>query len=79
MRKVYVTVRADFAADGKIIPLSFIWDDGHRYDVDRILDNRQATSLKAGGNGTRYTVRVREKETYMWLEDGVKWFMEGKS
>ena len=79
--KVYVEVNEDRLKDGKVIPLSFIWEDGSRYEIDRIIEIRPAASLKAGGAGLRYTVRVRHKETFMFLEedDGVsKWFMERK-
>lgn len=76
MRKVFVSVNADFTAEGKIIPRAFTWDDGRHYEVDRILDIRPAASLKAGGQGMRYTCRIRGKEAYMFYENG-RWFMEG--
>ena len=79
--KVYVDVNEDRLKDGSLIPLSFVWEDGNRYEVDRILEVRPAASLKAGGVGLRYAVRVRGRETFMFLEDdrGVsKWFMEKK-
>jgi hypothetical protein len=79
--KVYVDVNEDRMKDGKVVPLSFVWEDGRRYEIDRILDVRPAASLKAGGAGMRYTVRVRNRETYMFLEEdsgAVKWFMERK-
>jgi hypothetical protein len=79
MKKAYVAVNADFTEDGQIIPLSFVWDDGRRFDIDRVLDVRPAASLKAGGFGTRYKIRVSGKESYIWLENGgVRWFMERK-
>lgn len=79
MRKVYVDVTADFTAEGVVTPKSFIWDDGRRYEIDRVTDIQRAASLKAGGIGWRYTIMVRGKQSYMWLEDGQnKWFMEGK-
>ena len=77
--KVYVDVNEDRLKDGQLLPLSFVWEDGNRYEVDKIIDKRPAASLKAGGAGMRYTVRVMHKETYMFLEedDGTfKWFME---
>ena len=77
--KVYVEVTADFKPDGTIYPRSFKWEDGNRYEIDRILDMRRAASLKAGGTGLRYKVRVRHRETFMFLEDGsgtFRWFME---
>jgi hypothetical protein len=65
--------------DGMIIPRSFRWDDGREYSIDRVIDIRPAASLKSGGFGQRYTVMVRGKQAYMWLENGgVKWFIEGK-
>ena len=77
--KVYVDVNEDRLKNGKVIPLSFVWEDGNRYEIDRVLDIRPAASLKAGGAGLRYTIRVRHRETFMFLEEdgGVsKWFME---
>lgn len=73
--KVYVEVTEDRKTDGRIIPRSFVWPDGRRFEIDQILDIRPAASLKAGGAGIRYTVRIRERETYMFLEED-KWFLE---
>ena len=76
--KVYVDVNEIQLKDGRFFPLSFIWEDGDRYEINRISDVRRAASLKAGSTGIRYTVRVRQKETFMFLEeDGEthKWFM----
>jgi hypothetical protein len=72
-------VQALNEVDGSIRPLSFIWEDGNSYEIDKIIDVRPAASLKAGGAGIRYTVRVKNRETYMFLEEskGVsRWFME---
>jgi len=77
MRKVYVDVTATFTKDGSLIPLYFIWEDGIRYEIDRVLEHKRAASLKAGGQGIRYKCRVLGKDVYMFLEDG-RWFMEGK-
>ena len=79
--KVYVEVNADFLSDGRILPRSFIWEDGRRFEIDKVIDVCRAASLKAGGVGLRYTVRVKNKETYIFLEEdhGVdRWFMERK-
>jgi len=75
--KVFVTVTAEFDPEGRLTPLSFVWEDGHRYEIDRVLDTRRAASLKAGGMGLRYTCRVRGIQTYLFLEEG-RWFMERK-
>lgn len=76
-RKVYVEVVAEFNTDGTIIPLSIRWVDGARYKIDRVLDVRRAASLKAGGIGLRYTVRIQGKVTWLYFE-APRWFVEGK-
>ncbi len=77
MRKVYVGVMSTYTIDGELLPLYFVWEDGTRYDIDKVLDFRKAASLKVGGQGIRYRCRVRNKEVYIFLEEN-KWFMEGK-
>jgi len=79
--KIYVDVTVEHHADGRIIPLAFTWEDGTRYKINKVLDMRLAASLKAGGTGLRYTVKVGATQTYMWLEedkDVLRWFMEKK-
>lgn len=53
--KTYVQVEARFYPDGKMLPVYFWWKDGRRFTIERVLDIRQASSLKAGGHGIRYT------------------------
>ena len=31
--KVYVNVMAEFTNDGRLLPRSFIWKDGHVYEI----------------------------------------------
>lgn len=73
--KKYVEVIARHASDGGVLPLRIVWDDGTVYDIDRVLDKRRAASLKVGGTGIRYLVRVCGKETYLFYEDPC-WFVE---
>ena len=65
-RKVFVEVTARFDTEGKITPLSLLWEDGTVYEIDRVLDVRRAASLKAGGMGIRYTVRINGKQSYLF-------------
>lgn len=74
-RKAYVAVDVLFDVNGKMIPRSITWEDGRVYDIDRITDVRRAASLKAGGQGIRYTCRIRGKEKYLFY-DTDKWFVE---
>ncbi len=79
--KVYVDVNVEHYSDGRIIPLAFTWEDGSRYKIDKIIDKRIAASLKAGGTGMRYTIKVGNTQTHIWLEEDknvLRWFMEKK-
>lgn len=50
---------------------------GGIFAVDRVLDVCRAASLKAGGQGIRYTCRIAGKITYLYFEDP-QWFVEAK-
>ena len=76
-QKKYVEVVSDTSPEGVVTPLTIIWDTGVRYQIDRVLDRRQAHSLKTGGTGIRYTVRVGGTTTHLWFE-GPRWFVEAK-
>lgn len=75
--KVYVSVKAEFNPEGGFKPISFIWEDGREFEIDKVLDIRRAASLRAGGCGLRFTCRVLNREAYLFLEED-RWFMERK-
>ncbi|MFZ2537516.1 MAG: hypothetical protein WAX04_01270, partial [Oscillospiraceae bacterium] len=75
--KVNVEVNVHFDTRGNMTPLSIVWEDGHIFEVDKIIDKRQAASLKAGGQGVRYICRIQNKETHLFYENP-NWFVEGK-
>ena len=77
IKKTYVEVDVKFDTDGNILPLKIIWDNGKEFLIDRVLDKKAAASMKAGGNGTRYTIRTNGKTTYLWYEEP-SWFVEAK-
>ena len=82
--KVYVGVEADFGSDGVMLPRTIIWEDGTRFEVDRVLDICPAPALKAGGQGDRYSVRINNPPTYIFFERSTnltgnvigRWFVE---
>lgn len=76
-RKVYVDVLIKQDKQGRITPLAITWEDGEVYEIDKVTAACKAASLKAGGAGIRYTCRIRNKETFLFLEND-KWFVEGK-
>lgn len=77
MRKVFVDVTVRFTKEGELVPIMFTWENGSKYEIDKVLDIKKAASLKVGGHGVRYLCRVRNKEMKLFLDDG-KWFVEAK-
>ena len=75
VQKIYVEVDAHFDRLGHLYPRAIHWKDGRRFEIDRVLDIRKAASLKAGGAGIRYTVRIGCRETYLFLEED-RWFVQ---
>ena len=82
--KVYVAVKADFDENGVMLPREITWEDGEKYAIDRVVDIRQAASMKAGGQGDRYTIMVRGVQSYLFFERSTnltgnnigRWFVE---
>ena len=82
--KVYVQVKVDFREDGVMLPREIIWEDGVTYEIDCVVDIRQAAAMKAGGQGDRYTIVVRGKRSYLFFERSTnqtgnnigRWFVE---
>ena len=46
MNKVYVDVVAEFRKDGKLVPIFFTWEDGKKYNIDRILKIERCGDLQ---------------------------------
>lgn len=82
--KVYVQVAADFGVDGQLLPRSLIWEDGNRYEIDKVLACKSAAAMRAGGQGERFTIQVNGRERYLFFERSTdlngpnlgKWFVE---
>ena len=85
--KVYVQVKVDFREDGVMLPRRIVWEDGREYEIDRVTDIRQASAMRAGGQGDRYTVRIGGKQSYLFFERSSnqtghcigRWFVERKT
>lgn len=76
--KIYVETAAEFSTDGQLKPLWIIWEDGRKFEIDRVLRVDRAASRKAGGIGLRYTVRIRGHEHHLYYEENYRWFVEAK-
>ena len=75
--KRYVKVVSSTDEDGLVMPLSIEWEDGRVYEIDQVLDRRRAASLKVGGTGVRYLIRIGHAKTYLFHEDP-RWYVEAK-
>ena len=76
-RKVYVRVLAEFDEQGSLMPVNITWEDGRKYEIDRVLDVRRAVATKVGGTAVRYTVSINGRTTFIFYDDG-KWFAQSK-
>ena len=84
--KVYVNVFVEHTTDGLMLPRTIVWEDGLKYDIDRVIDIRPAYAAKAGGQGDRYTIQVNQARTYLYFERSTnltgntigRWFVERK-
>ena len=80
-------VKVDFREDGVMLPREIIWEDGVTYEIDRVLQITQAAAMRAGGQGDRYKIRVRGKESYLFFERSAnltgnnigRWFVERRT
>ena len=79
--KIYVSVIELRYKDGRVMPLSIIWEH-RRLKIDKVLDICNRASLKAGGVGLCYTITIGGQKKYLFLEEdgsGAKWFVERKT
>ena len=69
---------------GDMIPREITWEDGRKFEIDKVSDIRQAAAMKAGGQGDRYTITVQGKQSYLFFERSTnqtgnnigRWFVE---
>ncbi len=74
MRK-NITVIARMQDDGKVIPLTILWNNEKSFEIDKVLDIRKKASTKGGGKGLKYTCKILGQERFLWLDDNI-WFVE---
>ena len=60
--KVYVEVVARFDKDGVMMPMAFVWEDGRKYEIDKVKSKERCASRKAGGTGFMDTEGKASKE-----------------
>ena len=76
--KVYISVYLKINTDGIMKPVEIEWTDGTRYDIDKIIDERNAPPEHTGGVLTRkYKVIIKGREKIIYLDKQTnKWFVE---
>ena len=66
--KVYVPVEVGFDSQGRMVPHTITWEDGRKYEIDKVTDVRPAPAMKASGQGDRYTIWVNGQQSYLFFE-----------
>lgn len=75
--RTYVQATVCFDEDGNAQPREVIFH-GEKFEIDRVLSRCRAAATKAGGQGMRYTVRIRGQETFLFQDEKQRWFVEEK-
>lgn len=66
---------ANFDENGNIMPISFRYEDGNVYAIDKVICVRKMAAMKTGGAGIRYTCRIKNCRRYIFMEEN-RWFIE---
>ena len=76
--KVYVSMLLHIDDEGFRKPVAIEWTDGTRYDIDKIIDVRNAPPEHTGGVLTRkYKVIIKGREKIIYLDKQTnRWFVE---
>lgn len=74
-RKVYVEVLAAHQINGECVPMSISFENGVEYKIDRVRSVERVAAVRPT---LRYTVIVEGKQTFLYLEEDVKWFVHLK-
>ena len=62
--KVYVEVDVRFLKDGGMRPIALVWEDGHRYEIDRLLEDGYISMSETGhGKRKNYNARITLTES----------------
>ena len=84
--RTYVDVIVYYKKNGAMMPKTIVWNNGIRYNIDRVTGMRPAAIIKAGGQGDRYTVLINGRQAYLFFEYSTevagkktgRWYVEKK-
>lgn len=71
----HVKVIAEMNEQGSVLPLCLYWDDGRKYLIDKVLDQKKLASTKGGGFGIRYLCKIKGQSKSIYL-CGYRWWVE---
>jgi len=72
MNRVSVAVNCSVDTDGIMIPLSIRWQDGRRWEIERVLHTCRSPDLSF--TGIRYTVLIGGAEKHLYRDD-TQWYV----
>lgn len=75
IKKLYVSVSAEFDTDGKMRPSVIHLEDGRDIKIKKVKNAVRAASLKAGGQGVRFLCNIGKQDIYLFYEEP-RWFIE---
>ena len=76
-RKVCVEILARFLKDGGIRPVTVVWADGRRFEIDKLKFIEPAPSRVSAVMPVRYTCLIGGEERKLYYEpDFERWFVE---
>lgn len=75
--KVYVEMIVRFAREGGMRPIMLVWEDGRKYEIDRVKFIERAPARVASVLPIRFTCLIGGKERFLYFEEeGARWFVE---
>lgn len=75
--KIYITVGAEFSPDGNIKPTYLIWQDGRKFEIDKVGEVRYASARVGAELPIRFTCEICGAVKYLYYEETLrKWFVE---
>lgn len=77
-KKVYVRVWSETSPEGKVTPLSLEWINGQRFQIDKVLECRQAVpkGVDISDTSIRYTIMLYGQRRLLYREEKTnRWFV----
>ncbi len=76
-RKICVEVAARFEKEGGLRPLWLVWEDGRRFEVERVKFIERAPSHVGAIFPVRYTCIIEGRGRELYFEpEAMRWFVE---